>query len=150
MMNKLIFLLMLSFYSNVIFCQQNRSDNNVPLAPEKYRRPVGYDPIPYRYKYSLAELKDMYSEKMMKKAEQKYDSVQQVIIKGKWKATAESIDSHPTPEWFEDLKLGMFIDWGLWSIAGWAPKLPKEAMYPDWYELNMYSDPMTRLYHEKN
>lgn len=44
----------------------------------------------------------------------------------------------------------MFIDWGLWSVAGWAPKRENGAMYPDWYEFRMEEDSTFRKYHEKN
>jgi alpha-L-fucosidase len=44
----------------------------------------------------------------------------------------------------------MFIDWGLWSVAGWAPKREKGAMYPDWYEYRMTEDSTFRRYHQKN
>ena len=62
----------------------------------------------------------------------------------------ESIDSRPVPAWFEDAKFGMFIDWGPWSVAGWAPKREKGAMYPDWYEFRLDTDSSFIKYHEKN
>lgn len=31
----------------------------------------------------------------------------------------------------------MFIDWGPWSVAGWAPQKQK-ATYPDWYEKKLF------------
>jgi len=87
---------------------------------------------------------------MMKRSAKQYKTVTEVNNKGKWKPTPESIDSHQTPEWFKDAKFGMFIDWGLWSVAGWAPTQKNGAMYPDWYERNMYIDPSTVKYNEKN
>jgi alpha-L-fucosidase len=53
------------------------------------------------------------------------------------------------PEWYDDAKFGMFIDYGLYSVAGYAPKRAKGAMYPDWYLHNMYSDPETVEYQKK-
>ena len=132
-----------------VFGQQNANKDSILLAPEKYRRSVGYDPVPHRYQYSLVELKDMYSEKMMNDAAKVYNRVLETNGQGKWKSTGQSLVKHKIPEWFEDLKFGMFIDWGLWSIAGWAPK-NGGAMYPDWYELNMYANPVVKKYHIKN
>ncbi len=92
---------------------------------------------------------------MMKLSTARIEMVREVNAKGKFKATPESIDKHLVPEWFEDAKFGMFIDWGLWSIAGWADKKPTEddpseepRTYPDWYENRMYN--LFRDYHEKN
>ena len=106
----------------------------IPLAPEQYRKPAGYDPAQYRYKYSLAELRERFSEQMMQQAAVQYQKVAEVNEKGRWKATKESIDRHYAPEWFADCKFGMWIDWGLWSVAGWATPREEGAVYPDWYE----------------
>ncbi|MDR3095131.1 MAG: alpha-L-fucosidase [Bacteroidales bacterium] len=115
-------------------------DDPVPLAPAEYRRPEGYDPVPFRYKYSLKEMQEKFSAQTIELAHREYARMQDVIAKGKWKATAESIDQHPTPEWFSDIKFGMLVDWGLWSIAGYATPMEREAMYPDWYEYRMVND----------
>jgi alpha-L-fucosidase len=126
-----------------------------PLAPPEYRRPADYRPQPYEK--SLAQLRDAYSEQLMAKAHDVFARVEKTIADGPWKATPAGIDAHTCPEWFEDAKFGIFIDWGLWSLASWAPKKAKGAMYPDWYELRMYSDfdaqsPFWgyRSYHVKN
>ena len=42
----------------------------------------------------------------------------------------------------------MFIDYGLYSVAGYAPKLESGAMYPDWYLYNMYHSPEVVKYHK--
>jgi alpha-L-fucosidase len=42
----------------------------------------------------------------------------------------------------------MFIDYGLYSVAGYAPKQEKGAMYPDWYLYKMYYDPQVVKYHK--
>jgi len=70
-------------------------------------------------------------------------------MKDKYQTTLESLDDHPLPEWYDDAKLGMFIDWGLNSIAGWAPQIGEGAIYPDWYLWKMYHSPRTRIYHRK-
>ena len=120
----------------------------IPLAPKENRRPENFQPT--NYKYSLQELKNNFSEKMMKLAASQYEKVTEVNAKGKWKPTPESIDTHKAPEWFKDAKFGMFIDWGLWSVAGWAPKKEEGAMYPDWYELRLDTDSAFMKYHEMN
>jgi alpha-L-fucosidase len=33
----------------------------------------------------------------------------------------ESIDSRPVPQWFEDVKFGIFIHWGVYAVPAWAP-----------------------------
>lgn len=83
--------------------------------------------------------------------------IESVNKNGKWKPDGKSLDLHECPEWFKDAKFGIFVDWGFWSLASWAPKSRKGAMYPDWYELRMYSDfdsnsPFWgyRSYHVKN
>jgi len=127
---------------------QTGNDESIPLAPEQYRRPENF--LPFNYEYSTQDLKGNFSEKIMQKAAKQYKNVTEINNKGKWKPTPESIDSHNTPEWFKDAKFGMFIDWGLWSIAGWAPKKEEGAMYPDWYEYRMNTFPDFIKYHEKN
>lgn len=127
---------------------QSVKNDTIPLAPEKNRRSGNFEP--FVFTYSLEELKENFSNDMMMRAGQQYKMVKKVNQQGKWKPTPESIDSHLTPEWFKDAKFGMFIDWGLWSIAGWAPKKEKGAMYPDWYEYRMDTDSGFIEYHNKN
>ncbi|MDR1455543.1 MAG: alpha-L-fucosidase [Tannerella sp.] len=115
-------------------------EEEAPLAPKEYRRPEGYDPVPYRYPYSLSDMKEKFSEPTMALADREYQRMMEVIEKGTWKATGESIDRHPVPEWFRDLKFGMLYDWGLWSLGAYATRMEHEAMYPDWYEYRMVDD----------
>jgi len=46
---------------------------------------------------------------------------------GKYKPTWASLKNHPTPEWFDDAKLGIFVHWGVYSVPGykteWYPRL---------------------------
>ncbi len=130
-----------------------RSDGaklEIPLAPKEYRRPDGWKP--QRYAMTLEEISKKYSADTMKRAADLRKRVDDVNNKGKWKPTAQSIDQHKCPEWFQDAKFGIFVDWGLWSIASWTPKKDKGAMYPDWYEHRMYSnyDPKSWFYGYKN
>ena len=41
-----------------------------------------------------------------------------------YQPTWESIDSRPVPGWFEDVKFGIFIHWGVYSVPAWAPAMP--------------------------
>jgi alpha-L-fucosidase len=145
-MNRIILITLLFGITTFGYCQPKI--DKIPLAPSENRRPENFQPV--KYKYSLEELKANFSEKMMNVAASQYEKVTEVNAKGKWKPTPESIDSHKAPDWFQDAKFGMFIDWGLWSVAGWAPKKEKGAMYPDWYELRLHTDSAFIKYHEKN
>ncbi|MDR1130271.1 MAG: alpha-L-fucosidase [Prevotellaceae bacterium] len=71
------------------------------------------------------------------------------IISGPYMSEVSSIRRHECPEWFRDAKFGMFIDWGVYSVAGWAPKADSLAMYPDWYLNAMMSDEVHKEYHAK-
>ena len=127
----------------------------IPTAPEGYRRPEGYDPVPHRYKHSLTEMQNLFSEKTMRAAEALYDRLLKTNADGKWKPYMASLRRHTTPEWFSDVKFGMFIDWGPWSVAGWSPKSAGGASYADWYEKRMHQPKradgaLVRKYHEKN
>ena len=55
----------------------------------------------------------------MARAKVQMDKVRAVNGQGRYKATGKSMDAHPCPEWFVDAKLGIFIDWGPWSLASW-------------------------------
>jgi alpha-L-fucosidase len=138
----------LLFFLSFTFTYGQVQNANYPLAPVQNRKPENYQLS--KYKYSLDELKNNFSEEMMQLSNKQYEKVQETNNKGKWKPTAESIDAHQAPDWFKDAKFGMFIDWGLWSVAGWAPKKEKGAMYPDWYEFRLDTDSAFTKYHEKN
>ena len=88
--------------------QEKESKKEVPLAPKQYRRPENLQLT--NYKYSLKDLQNNFSEDMMQQAASRMEAVKEVNSKGKWKPTKESINKHVTPEWFEDLKFGMFMD----------------------------------------
>ena len=131
-------------------CKHSAKNDRIPVAPEQNRRPAHFQTIDVSY--SWEKLNGKFSEEMTKRAFKQFEMVTDVNSKGKWKPTPVSIDSHQTPEWFRDAKFGMFIDWGPWSVAGWAPKNDGKAMYPDWYESKMEdpASPENIAYHEKN
>jgi alpha-L-fucosidase len=126
------------------FCLHiNAQSGNEP--PAHCRRPADFEP--FRYEYSLHQLKDNFSEEMMRRAAGMGEKIRDVNDRGDWKPVLESLDRHKCPEWFKDAKFGMFIDWGPWSVGGWAKPNEGEPMYPDWYEKRMYGQ--FREYHEK-
>ncbi len=56
-----------------------------------------------------------------------------------YEPTLESLNKHKCPDWFKDAKFGMFIDYGLYSVAGYGESWDGgEAKYPDWYLYEMY------------
>lgn len=129
-------------------CVSPKQVETVPEAPRQYRRPEAFQP--FNHTYSLEALKNKFSEEHRKAAAVQYQKVTETNTNGKWAPTPASIDSHNAPEWFLDAKFGMFVDWGLWAIAGWAPKKEEGAMYPDWYEFRLDTDSVFMKYHEKN
>ncbi len=127
----------------------------VPMAPEGYRRPKDWKPV--LYPKTLRQIAEDHSAETMARAEKQMAKVDAVNAAGKYKATGASMDAHPCPEWFVDAKLGIFIDWGLWSLASWCPYVQGARLYPDWYELRCGIDypkgsPFygMKAYHEKN
>src|SRR5438309_1543246 len=50
-----------------------------------------------------------------------------------YEPTWESVDSRPTPSWFTDAKFGIFIHLGVYSVPSFAPVLPNELAYAEWY-----------------
>lgn len=102
--------------------------------------------LPYEYKYSIREIEKKFSEKILLRAEKEFSELKRVNIEGKYKPDLESIDSHPTPEWYRDARFSIFFDWGLYSIAGYGEKGWSRARYPDWYLNHMYNDLET--YHD--
>lgn len=115
------------------------SDERQPKRPENFQ--------PFHYEYTIAELYEEFSEDMMKRAAVDVAQMTEVNEAGPYAPSTESLGRHPMPEWFEDAKLGIFLDWGPWSVPGYAPLKGAEAStggsYPDWYEFlmdNLYKD----------
>src|SRR5947209_9940182 len=51
----------------------------------------------------------------------------------RYQSNWESIDSRPTPSWFTEAKFGIFIHWGVYSVPAYAPVLPNDLAYAEWY-----------------
>ena len=52
----------------------------------------------------------------------------------------------PTPGWYDDAKLGIFVHWGLYSVPGWAPttgtldEAPTRLGWQVWFRDNPYAE----------
>ena len=55
--------------------------------------------------------------------------IDEVIEKGPYKNTVESLESYPYPQWYEDAKFGIFLHWGVYSVP---------AFFNEWYPRMMY------------
>ena len=53
-----------------------------------------------------------------------------------YQASWESLNSRPVPQWFSDVKFGIFIHWGVYAVPAWAPAnadIGIYAKYSEWY-----------------
>lgn len=105
---------------------------------EQPRRHDSYKP--YAYKYPVEALRKKFSRPLLKMAAEDLAELNRVNEAGRYKADFSSLDKHHAPEWYRDAKLGIFFDWGLYSVAGYARKGWSRARYPDWYLFQMYKD----------
>jgi len=68
-------------------------------------------------------------------------SVISVAFAQNYQPTWESLDSRPTPAWFDEAKFGIKICWGLFSVPAWAPtsdvKNVTNKNYAEWYWYNI-------------
>ena len=62
------------------------------------------------------------------------DQIDEVIRRGPFTDTWESLSAYEPPEWYQGLKFGIFIHWGVYSVPAYAN---------EWYPRNMYT-PGTR------
>lgn len=102
-----------------------------PPVGQQPHRPVGYQP--FHYPQSAEDLLHTETPAFLERAHAAWKATEAVIQQGPYRADLASISTHVCPEWFLDAKFGMFIDWGPWSVGGWAPQEERET-YPDWYE----------------
>ena len=57
------------------------------------------------------------------------DTIEDVIAKGPYQDTWESLSRYSVPEWYRNAKFGIFIHWGIYSVP---------AFGSEWYSRNMY------------
>jgi len=115
-------------------------DNIKPTHPEKAK--------PYTYKFSIEQLHKKFSDPMIRMAKADMQELNHINQAGRYKSSFESLDEHKTPEWYRDAKLGIFFDWGLYSIGGYSTKRWSRARYPDWYLYWMYD--YAKEYHQEH
>ncbi len=129
------------------------SSADVPTAPTPYRRPADWKPTA-PYPKTLPEIARDHAAETMARAQAQMEKVNAVNRAGKYAATGAGMDRHACPEWFVDAKLGMFVDWGLWSLAAYSPYVKGARLYPDWYEYKCRPEytkaDSAAAYHRKN
>ena len=138
------YLLMVIVYSHFADAAPPDYPEAHPPTGTQPKRPAGYEP--FTYPRSSEDLLRTETPAMLERAHAAWDAAEAEMGRGPYKPEHDSIAAHPCPEWFLDAKFGMFIDWGPWSVAGWAPQA-KLATYPDWYEQKLLKE--YRDYHLK-
>jgi alpha-L-fucosidase len=101
----------------------------------------------YNHRYTIQELQNQFSDSLMAVAASSIKMMESVIQSGPYRGSLESLSQHNAPEWYRDSKLGIFFDWGLYSVAGYGTKGWTRARYPDWYLEHMYTN--SSEYHTK-
>jgi alpha-L-fucosidase len=101
-----------------------------PPVGQQPHRPADYQP--FHYSKSPEDLLHAETPAFLERAHAAWHETEVTIQQGPYRAEL-------CPEWFLDAKFGMFIDWGPWSVAGWAPQNQK-ATYPDWYETKLFQE----------
>ena len=65
---------------------------------------------------------------------------------GPYRATVQSLNSHPLPDWYAGAKLGVMIHWGPYSVPGYAPKGTFAEVLATDYDNAMVSHPYAEDY----
>jgi alpha-L-fucosidase len=69
----------------------------------------------------------------------------QTVYQPEW----SSLDSRPTPQWWQDAKFGIFIHWGVYSVPAFTAK----GNYAEWYQHSLTNNAhngIVRAFHERN
>jgi alpha-L-fucosidase len=114
------------------------------------KRPANFKPL--QFEYSTEQLMEKFSANQMERAAKELDEIQSVNEKGSWKPTWKSLDGHQAPEWFQDAKLGIMLNWGLHSVPAWDvldETRNSRALYPDMYGCVMYNQRRHIAHHAK-
>ena len=82
----------------------------------------GYDILEKDYRMILKKLEGKAVQEYLKK-------IEEVIAQGPYKDTWESLQEYHVPAWYEKVKFGIFIHWGIYSVP---------AFGNEWYSRNMY------------
>jgi len=111
-------------------------DTAAPFGPAEGEEPARPH---FAYRHSTAELRALETETLVDAARRSRREIEASLDAGPYRPTWDSLERHPVPEWYVDAKLGIFYDWGLYSVAGHDEKEWKKARYPDWYLHRMYT-----------
>jgi len=77
----------------------------------------------------------------MKKVKAYLKTIDEVIEKGRFKDSWDSLKQITTPEWYKNSKFGIFIHWGVYSVPAYCD---------EWYSRKMYQEGThVFLHHEK-
>jgi alpha-L-fucosidase len=61
-------------------------------------------------------------------------AVSALFAQTRYQPNWDSLNSRPTPSWFQDAKFGIFIHWGVYSVPSFAPTDQKgQTPYSEWY-----------------
>ena len=120
------------------------ADKAHPPVGTKPGRPDGFRARPPLY--STAELWRYETPRVEALARASWTDLVRTNEAGPFQPNWGSLSSHRCPEWFQDAKLGLFVDYGPWSVAGYAPFNGTKAVYPDWYELRLGKE--WKAYHD--
>lgn len=66
--------------------------------------------------------------------------IDEVIGKGQYKDTWDSLGDYKVPKWYQDAKFGIFIHWGIYSVP---------AFGSEWYSRNMYIEGSKEFEHHR-
>lgn len=66
--------------------------------------------------------------------------IEEVIGKGQYKDTWDSLGEYEVPKWYKDTKFGIFIHWGIYSVP---------AFGSEWYSRNMYIEGSSEFEHHR-
>ena len=61
--------------------------------------------------------------------------------------TWESLDTHKTPDWFNDAKFGIFIHWGVYSVPAFCDTSTYSEWYQYWYDTNSHGGKVKDFHH---
>ncbi|MDG2022318.1 MAG: alpha-L-fucosidase [Phycisphaerales bacterium] len=59
-----------------------------------------------------------------------------------------SLETHPTPEWFEDAKFGIFIHWGVYSVPSFCDTSTYSEWYQHWLNTDSHGGKVTKFHAE--
>lgn len=67
------------------------------------------------------------------------------VLAQQYQPNWESLDKRPMPEWYKNVKFGIFIHWGVYSVPGWSSK----GQYAEWYQQGLQtSDTARQRFHK--